>query len=84
MASVQLRIAAGGPPPVSTPTQLQPATDFDRRITLLDLVDRLVGKGVVIRGDITLAIADIDLIYISLQALISSVSTLEDRESESG
>ena len=68
---------------MSTSTQLQPATDFDRRITLLDLVDRLVGKGVVIRGDITLAIADIDLIYISLQALISSVSTLEDRDSES-
>ena len=68
---------------MSTSTQLQSATDLDRRITLLDLVDRLVGKGVVIRGDITLAIADIDLIYISLQALISSVSTLEDRDSES-
>jgi gas vesicle protein GvpA/GvpJ/GvpM family len=67
---------------VSVSTQLEPTTDFDRRITLLDLVDRLVGKGVVIRGDITVAIADIDLIYISLQALISSVSTLEERESE--
>jgi gas vesicle protein GvpA/GvpJ/GvpM family len=67
---------------VSVSTQLEPTTDFDRRITLLDLVDRLVGKGVVIRGDITLAIADIDLIYISLRALISSVSTLEERESE--
>lgn len=67
---------------MSVSTQLEPTTDFDRRITLLDLVDRLVGKGVVIRGDITLAIADIDLIYISLQALISSVSTLEERESD--
>jgi hypothetical protein len=66
---------------VSISAPLEPTTDFDRRITLLDLVDRLVGKGVVIRGDITLAIADIDLIYISLQALISSVSTLEERES---
>jgi hypothetical protein len=64
---------------VSVPTELEPTTDFDRRITLLDLVDRLVGKGIVIRGDITLAIADIDLIYISLQALISSVSALEER-----
>ena len=66
---------------MSISAPLEPTTDFDRRITLLDLVDRLVGKGVVIRGDITLAIADIDLIYISLQALISSVSTLEERES---
>ena len=69
---------------MSVSPQLEPTTDFDRRITLLDLVDRLVGKGIVIRGDITLAIADIDLIYISLQALISSVSTLEGREMEGG
>jgi hypothetical protein len=68
---------------VSVSTQPEPITDYDRRITLLDLVDRLVGKGVVIRGDITVAIADIDLIYVSLQALISSVSTLEERQSES-
>ena len=67
---------------MSVSAQLEPTTDFERRITLLDLVDRLVGKGVVIRGDITLAIADIDLVHISLQALISSVSTLEERESE--
>ena len=53
--------------------------DLDSRITLLDLADRLLGKGIVIRGDITLALADIDLIYISLQALISSVSTLDER-----
>lgn len=68
---------------MSVSTQPEPITDYDRRITLLDLVDRLVGKGVVIRGDITVAIADIDLIYVSLQALISSVSTLEERQSES-
>ena len=55
------------------------ATDLDHRITLLDLADRLLGKGIVIRGDITLALADIDLIYISLQALITSVSTLDEQ-----
>ena len=32
---------------VSVSAQLEPTTDFERRITLLDLVDRLVGKGVV-------------------------------------
>jgi hypothetical protein len=61
---------------------IEPPTDLDQRITLLDLVDRLVGKGIVIRGDITLALADIDLIYVSLQALISSVSTLEEEEAQ--
>lgn len=57
---------------------IEPPTDLDRRITLLDLVDRLVGKGIVVSGDVTLALADIDLIYVSLRALISSVSTLEE------
>jgi gas vesicle structural protein len=57
----------------------EPSVDLDRQITLLDLVDRLVGKGVVLHGDITLAVADIDLIYVGLRALISSVSTLEEQ-----
>ena len=45
------------PPEDMTPSRLlpiEPTTDFERRITLLDLVDRLVGKGMVISGDITL------------------------------
>jgi hypothetical protein len=46
-------------------------------IALVDLVDRLVHGGVVISGDITLAVADIDLVYVGLRALISSVATAE-------
>ena len=52
------------------------------QVTLLDLVDRLVGKGIVISGDITLALADIDLVCISLRVLISSVSTLDEDPSD--
>lgn len=44
-------------------------------VALVDLVDRLLGGGVVIFGDITLAAADVDLVYISLRALVSSVAT---------
>ena len=58
------------------------SADLDQRITLLDLADRLLGKGVVIRGEITVALADIDLIYISLQALISSVGSVGGRETQ--
>jgi Gas vesicle protein len=45
------------------------------RIALVDLLDRLLTGGVVITGEIRLAIADVDLVHISLRALISSVST---------
>jgi hypothetical protein len=50
-----------------------------RDVTLVDLVDRLLGKGVVITGDVTLALADIDLVHLELRALISSVDTLSER-----
>jgi hypothetical protein len=33
----------------------------------------------VIAGDITLAAADVDLVYVSLRALIASVATAEER-----
>lgn len=49
----------------------------DRDVSLLDLVDRLLDGGVVIHGDITLAVADVDLVYVGLRALIGSVETIE-------
>jgi hypothetical protein len=43
-------------------------------IALVDLLDRVLAGGVVIVGDVRLSIADVDLVAISLQAMISSVS----------
>jgi hypothetical protein len=51
-----------------------------REVALVDLVDRLLGGGVVIAGDITLAVADVDLVYVQLRALISSVATAQEKE----
>lgn len=45
-----------------------------RQIALVDLLDRLLAGGVVITGDVTLRIADVDLVRIDLRALISSVN----------
>jgi hypothetical protein len=49
----------------------------EQDVALIDLLDRLLGGGVVIAGDITLAVADIDLVHVSLRALISSVDKLQ-------
>ena len=46
-------------------------------VTLLELVDRVLNKGVVVTGDITLSVADVDLVYVGLRVLLASVSTLE-------
>ncbi|MGK5732126.1 gas vesicle protein GvpJ [Streptomyces sp. URMC 124] len=45
----------------------------ERRLSLLDLLDRLLAGGVVLAGDLTLSIADVDLVRVDLRALISSV-----------
>lgn len=53
-------------------------------IALVDLLDRLLAGGVVISGEIRLSVADIDMVTISLQALISSVSTVLGDEPADG
>ena len=54
-------------------------TIAEREVALVDLVDRLLGGGVVIAGDITLAVADVDLVYVSLRALVTSVATAQEK-----
>jgi hypothetical protein len=51
----------------------------EERVALVDLLDRVLAGGVVIAGDVTLSIADVDLVTISLRALVTSVSALQDR-----
>jgi hypothetical protein len=55
-------------------------TIAEREVALIDLVDRLLGGGVVIAGDVTLAVADVDLVYVSLRALVTSVATAQEKE----
>lgn len=40
--------------------------------SLLDIVDNLLNKGVVLTGDITLALAHVDLVYLRLSLLLSA------------
>ena len=51
---------------------VEPAARY-REVALVDLLDRVLATGVVVSGDITIAVADVDLVRISLRALISSV-----------
>jgi hypothetical protein len=46
-------------------------------VTLLEILDRVLDKGVVISGDAVISVADVDLIYLGLKVLLSSVETME-------
>jgi hypothetical protein len=43
--------------------------------TVLELLDRVLNTGVVLVGDITITVADIELIYLRLQLMLSSAET---------
>ena len=51
----------------------------EERLSLLDLLDRVLDKGVVLSGDVTLSVADVDLVYVGLRVLLSSVEAAERR-----
>jgi hypothetical protein len=51
---------------------------LQEQVTLIELVDRVLNCGVVLTGDITLAVADVDLVYVGLRVLLSSVATLDE------
>jgi hypothetical protein len=40
--------------------------------SLLDIVDNLLNKGVVLSGDITIGLADVDLVYARISLLLSA------------
>lgn len=46
----------------------------DREVALVDLLDRLLAGGVVLAGDVTISLAGVDLVRVSLRALITSIA----------
>ncbi len=50
------------------------------RVSLCEALDRVLNKGAVIAGEVVISVADIDLIYLGLQVLVSSIETLRAAE----
>ena len=51
--------------------------DKSRDITILEVLDRVLNKGVVLTGDIVISVADIDLVYLGVKLLLTSVETMQ-------
>jgi gas vesicle structural protein len=49
--------------------------DDGEQLVLSDLINRVLDKGVVISGHVTISIAEIDLIALDLRVLITSIQT---------
>ena len=63
-------------------------SDFDRitvteeweeaELSLLETLDHVLNRGLVIAGEITISVADIDLIFVGLNVMVSSVETARE------
>ena len=51
--------------------------DQSKDITILELLDRVLNKGVILTGDVVISVADVDLVYLGIKLLLSSVETME-------
>ncbi len=47
-------------------------------LSLLETLDHVLDRGLVIAGEVTIAVADIDLVYIGLNLLLGSVETVNE------
>ena len=50
--------------------------DDEEELSLLETLDHVLDRGLVIAGEVTIAVADIDLIYVGLNVLLGSVETV--------
>jgi len=52
-----------------------------RQVSLVEVLDRVLNRGAVLTGGITISVADIPLLYVGLNLLIASVETLARHQS---
>ena len=75
------RAPTPAPPKRTLPARLAPRKAVARIVddpdsSLLDVIDNLLNRGVVLNADLILALANVDLVYVRLSALICAADRL--------
>lgn len=52
----------------------------DEDLSVLDLADRLLNRGVVITGEATISVAGVDLIYLGLNLILAATESIVQKE----
>ena len=52
------------------------ASSRRRRVSLCETLDRVLNKGAVIAGDLVISVADVELLYLGVNLVITSVETM--------
>lgn len=54
----------------------------EEQLSLAELVNRVLDRGAVINGDVVISVAGVDLLYLGLRVLLSSVESMRERMRE--
>ena len=73
MAAVLLRHAGAAVSPAQAERHAPRPTAGGPQISLVDLLDRLLGAGVVLSGDVVISLAGVDLVQVRLHALMTTI-----------
>jgi hypothetical protein len=52
--------------------------DNNDNVTLVDALDKVLEKGAVVNGDIVIRVADVDLVFLGLRLILTSISKAEE------
>ena len=64
-------IGAVRPPALASPR----ARGLERPVSLAEVLDRVLAKGVVVAGEVVISVADIDLVYLGVNVVLTSIDT---------
>ena len=56
-------------------TNHDPTSLVSTRVQLAEAIDRVLHKGAVLRGDVVISVADVDLLFLDLRIVLSAVDT---------
>lgn len=56
--------------------------EYGRQISLCETLDRVLNKGVVVAGEVVIAVAGVDLIYLNLRLLLTNVEVVDRHRRE--
>lgn len=62
-------------PPKNQPEMIVVGTGETAEVSLLDIIDNVLNSGVVIHGSLVISLAGVDLVYVGINAVLTSVET---------
>ncbi len=65
----------------STEDRLTPelyGLEDSERVSICEVLDRVLNKGVVVAGEVTISVADVDLLYLGLNLVLTSIETAKE------